>query len=88
MVDTPMTTTIIFSHLDLSRIDLPKLNSSILREIVTIPVGKVDVCFNFRFDIGICNLKREFAEIFLFSLFDASIVTQILERVCTVKLYF
>ena len=30
------------SHLELSRIDLPKLNSSILMENVTIPVGRVD----------------------------------------------
>ena len=41
-VDTPMPTMIILSHLELSRIDLPKLNSSILMEIVTIPVGQVD----------------------------------------------
>ena len=31
------------------------------------------VYFNFRFDIGIWNLKQKFREIFLFSLFDASI---------------
>ena len=41
-VDTPMPTMIILSHLELSRIGLPKLNSSILTEIVTIPVGQVD----------------------------------------------
>ena len=40
--DTPMPTMIIVSHLELSRIDLPKLNSSSLLEIVTIPVGQVD----------------------------------------------
>ena len=39
---TPMPTIIILSHLELSRIDLPKLNSSILIEIVTISVGQVD----------------------------------------------
>ena len=33
---------IILSHLELLRIDLPTLNSSILMEIVTIPVGQVD----------------------------------------------
>ena len=33
---------IIFSHLELSIIDLAKLNSSILMEVVTIPVGQVD----------------------------------------------
>ena len=33
---------IIFSHLELSKIDLPKLNSNILMEIVTIPVGQAD----------------------------------------------
>ena len=37
-----MSTMIILSHLELMRIDLPKLTSSILMEIVTIPVGQVD----------------------------------------------
>ena len=37
-----MLTMIILSYLELLRIDLPKLNSSILMEIVTIPVGQVD----------------------------------------------
>ena len=41
-IDTPMPTMIILSHLVLSRIDLTKLNSSILMEIVTVPVGQVD----------------------------------------------
>ena len=41
-VDTPMPTMIILSHLELSRKDLPKLNSSLLMEIVTIPVGQVN----------------------------------------------
>ena len=41
-VHTPMPTMIILSHLELSRVDLPKLNSSILMEIVTIPAGQVD----------------------------------------------
>ena len=41
-VDNPMSTMIILSHLELSRIDLLKLNSSFLIEIVTIPVGQVD----------------------------------------------
>ena len=41
-VDTPMLTMIILYYLELSRIELPKLNSSILMEIVTIPVGQVD----------------------------------------------
>ena len=45
-VDTPMPTMIILSHLELPKIGLPKLNSSILMEIVTIPVGQVDE-FNF-----------------------------------------
>ena len=40
--DTPMITMIILSYLELSRIDLPKLNSSILMEIVTVPVGQFD----------------------------------------------
>ena len=33
---------IILSHMELSRIDLPKLTSSIFMEIVTIPVVLVD----------------------------------------------
>ena len=37
-----MLTMIILYYLKLSRIELPKLNSSILIEIVTIPVGQVD----------------------------------------------
>ena len=37
-----MLTMIILYYLELSRIELPKLNSSILMEIVTIPVGQVD----------------------------------------------
>ena len=41
-VDTPMLTMIILSYLELSRIELPKLNSSILMEIVAIPAGQVD----------------------------------------------
>ena len=41
-VDTTMPALIILSRLELLRIDLPKWNSSILMEIVTIPVGQVD----------------------------------------------
>ena len=37
-----MLTMIILSYLELLRIELPKLSSSILMEIVTIPVGQVD----------------------------------------------
>ena len=37
-----MSTMIILSNLELSRIDLSKLNSSILMEVVTAPVGQVD----------------------------------------------
>ena len=44
-VDTPMPTMIILSHLELSRIDLLKLNSSPLMEIVTIPVDQVEECY-------------------------------------------
>ena len=41
-IDTPMPTMIILSHLELARVDLQKLNSSILMEIVTISAGQVD----------------------------------------------
>ena len=46
-VDIPMPMImIILSHLELSRIDLPKLNSSNLMKIVTVHVGQVDeFCF-------------------------------------------
>ena len=37
-----MPTTIILSHLELWKIELPKLNSSNLMEIVTIPVDQAD----------------------------------------------
>ena len=40
-----MLTMIILSHLELLRIDLPILNSSLLMKIVTIPVGQVDECY-------------------------------------------
>ena len=40
--DTPLLTMIILSYLELSRIELPKLNANILMEIVSIPVGQVD----------------------------------------------
>ena len=50
-----MPTMIILTHLHLSRIDLPKLNSSILMEIVTIPVGQVD---EFYFYMQVTSLKK------------------------------
>ena len=40
--DTPVSTMIILFHLELLIIDLPKINSSILMDIVTIPVDQVD----------------------------------------------
>ena len=42
-VDTPMLTMIILSYLELSRIELPKLNSSILMEIVTIHLYPIKI---------------------------------------------
>ena len=50
-----MPTMIILTHFELSRIDLPKLNSSILMEIVTIPVGQVD---EFYFYMQVTSLKK------------------------------
>ena len=38
---------IILSYLELSTIDLPKLNSSILMKIVTVPVGQVDEFYSY-----------------------------------------
>ena len=46
---------IILTHFELPRIDLPKLNSSILMEIVTIPVGQVD---EFYFYMQVTSLKK------------------------------
>ena len=45
-----MPTMIILSRLELLRIGLPKLNSSILKEIVTIPVGQVDEFYFYMHD--------------------------------------
>ena len=58
-VDTPMPTMIILSHLELSRIDLPNLNSNISMEIVTIPVGQVDeFYFDMHYPIRLGFLKK------------------------------
>ena len=58
-VDTPMPTMIILSHLELSRIDLPNLNSSISMEIVTIQVGRVDeFYFDMHYPIRLGFLKK------------------------------
>ena len=57
-VDTPMPITIILSHLELSRINLPKLNLSILVEVVTIPVGQVEIYFYMYYPIRLGFLKK------------------------------
>ena len=54
-VDTPMPTMISLNHFELSRIDVPKLNSSIVMEIVTIPVGQVD---EFYFYMQVTSIKK------------------------------
>ena len=45
-MDSFATPSLVLSHLELSRIELPKLTSSILMEVVTIQVGPVNqFCF-------------------------------------------
>ena len=58
-VDTPVPTMINLSHLELLRKDLPKLNSSILMKIVTVPLGQVDkFYFYMHYPIKACFLKK------------------------------
>ena len=74
-VDTPMPTMIIFSHLELSRIDLPKLNSSLLTEIATIPIGQVDE-FYMHYPIKVWLFKKIIVElVFLFHIVLKSLVS-------------
>ena len=76
-VDTPRPTMIILSHLELSRIDLPKLNSSILMKIVTIPVGQIDeFYFYMHYPIKIWLFEKIiFALVYLFHIVLKSLVS-------------
>ena len=76
-VHTPMPTLIILFHLELSRINLPKLNSSILMEIVTIPVVQVDeFYFYMHYPIKAWLFEKIIFEIFyLFHIVLKSIVS-------------
>ena len=76
-VDTPMITMIILSYWELSRIDLPKLNSSILMEIVTIPVDQVDeFYFYMHYPIKAWLFKKVVFElVYLFHIVLKSIVS-------------
>ena len=75
--DTPVPTMIILSHLELLRKDLPKLNSSILMEIVTIPAGQVDeFYFYMHYPIKACIMKKIIFELFyLFHMVLKSLVS-------------
>ena len=72
-----MSTVIILSHLELSRTDLPKLNSSMLMEIVTIPVGQVDeFCFYMHHPIEAWLLEKIIFElVYLFHVVLKSLVS-------------
>ena len=74
-VDTPMPTMIILSHLKLSRIALPKLNSSLLMEILTIPVGQVDE-FYMHYPIKACLFEKIIFElVYLFHIILKSLIS-------------
>ena len=72
-----MPTMIILSHLELLRIDLPKLNSSILMEIVTIPVVLVDeFYFYMHHSIKACLFEKIIFElVYLFHIVLKSLVS-------------
>ena len=76
-VDTPVITMIILSYWELSRIDLRKLNSSILMEIVTIPVDQVDeFYFYMHYPIKAWLFKKVVFElVYLFHIVLKSIVS-------------
>ena len=67
---------ILLSHLELSRIDLPKLTSSILMEIVTIPVALVDeFCFYMHHLIKVWLFEKIFEQVYLFHIVLNSVIT-------------
>ena len=74
-----MPTMIILSYLELSKIGLPKLNSSILMEIVAIPVGQVDeFYFNMHYHYPIMAWifeKTIFGLIYIFRIVLKSLVS-------------
>ena len=76
-VDTPMPTMIILSHLELSRIDLPKLNSTVLMEIVTIPDGQVhEFYFYMHYPIKVWLFEKIIFElVYLFPIVLQSLVS-------------
>ena len=66
---------IILFHLELSRIDLPKLTSSILMEIVTFPVALVDeFCFYMHHLIKIWLFEKIFGLVYLFHIALKSLI--------------
>ena len=67
---------IILLHLELPRIDLPKLTSSILKEIVTIPVALVDAfCFYMHHPIKFCLFEKIFELVYLFHIALKSLIS-------------
>ena len=58
---------IILFHFELSRIDVPKLTSSILMDIVTIPVAPVDeFCFYMHHPIKVWHFEKIIVLVYLF----------------------
>ena len=74
-LDTAMPTINILSHLELSRIDLPKLNSSLLMEIVTIPVAQVNEFYMHYFIKAWLFEKIIFEPVYLFHIVLKSLVS-------------
>ena len=67
---------IILFHLELSRIDLPKLTSSILMEIVTIPVALVDeFCCYMHHPIKTWLFQKIFQLVYLFHIALKSLIS-------------
>ena len=76
---------IILLHLELPRIDLPKLTSRILKEIVTIPVALVDeFCFYMHHPIKVCLFEKIFWASLSFS-YSLKITYILLRRVISLK---
>ena len=76
---------IILFHLELSRIDLPKLTSSILMEIVTILVALVDeFCFYMHHPIKVWLFEKIFELVYLFHIALKSLLS-ILRQVKALK---
>ena len=67
---------IILFHLELSRINLPKLTSNILMEIVAIPAALVDeFCFYMHYPIKVWLFEKIFELVYLFHIVLKSLIS-------------